>query len=162
MKKKTLIILTLLFIGMFCTVLMADDTWVCPNCGQTATENFCGNCGATKPEKWQCPKCGETDLEGNFCTNCGYEKLREVQNPETVFTFEVNEDNTATITGFSSDNEDVINSFTLPDSIQGHQVTKIGNDAFRGCEGLTSIEIPDSVTKIGDRAFAGCTSLTSI
>ena len=41
-------------------------------------------------------------------------------------------------------------------------VTKIGNEAFRGCTALTSIEIPDSVTGIGDWAFYGCSALTSI
>ena len=34
--------------------------------------------------------------------------------------------------------------------------------AFKGCRGLTSIEIPNSVTEIGERAFEGCTGLTSI
>ncbi len=33
---------------------------------------------------------------------------------------------------------------------------------FRGCTGLTSIEIPDSVTSIGSYAFYNCTGLTSI
>ena len=38
----------------------------------------------------------------------------------------------------------------------------IGNDAFLGCTGLTSIEIPNSVTSIRGSAFSGCTGLTSI
>jgi hypothetical protein len=38
----------------------------------------------------------------------------------------------------------------------------IANNAFRGCTGLTTIEIPDSVTSIGYSAFDGCTGLTSI
>ena len=48
-------------------------------------------------------------------------------------------------------------SYEIPDS-----VTTIGDYAFAGCRGLTSITIPDSVTSIGDCAFSGCTSLTSI
>ena len=41
-------------------------------------------------------------------------------------------------------------------------VTSIGEEAFIGCSGLTSIEIPNSVTSIGDYAFSGCSGLTSI
>ena len=43
-----------------------------------------------------------------------------------------------------------------------NSVTSIGRSAFYGCKGLTSIEIPNSVTKIGIAAFNGCTSLASI
>ncbi len=50
-----------------------------------------------------------------------------------------------------------LTSITIPDS-----VTSIGEDAFSGCTGLTSITIPDSVTSIGDLAFFGCTGLESI
>ena len=48
-------------------------------------------------------------------------------------------------------------SFTIPDS-----VTSIGNRAFYGCTGLTSIEIGDSVTSIGENAFYNCTGLTDV
>ncbi len=43
-----------------------------------------------------------------------------------------------------------------------NSVTSIGEWAFSGCYGLTSIAIPNSVTSIGGRAFSGCSSLTSI
>ena len=41
-------------------------------------------------------------------------------------------------------------------------VTRIGDEAFYRCTGLTSVTIPNSVTRIGDKAFAYCTKLTSV
>ena len=41
-------------------------------------------------------------------------------------------------------------------------VTLIGEGAFDGCTGLSSINIPSGVTSIGRSAFSGCTGLTSI
>ena len=41
-------------------------------------------------------------------------------------------------------------------------VTSIGNNAFNGCTGLTSVIIPESVTSIGGRAFYNCNGLTSV
>ena len=41
-------------------------------------------------------------------------------------------------------------------------LTSIGNSAFLGCTGLTSITIPNSVNRIGNQAFENCTSLTSV
>ena len=38
----------------------------------------------------------------------------------------------------------------------------IGSSAFRLCDNLTEIEIPDSVTSIGDSVFEKCSSLTEI
>ena len=50
-----------------------------------------------------------------------------------------------------------LTSLTIPSS-----VTSIGDGAFSGCSGLTSLTIPSGVTSIGKWAFADCSGLTSI
>jgi hypothetical protein len=40
-------------------------------------------------------------------------------------------------------------------------VARIGDYAFEGCDGLTSVSLPDTLTNIGDYAFSGC-SLSSV
>ncbi len=44
----------------------------------------------------------------------------------------------------------------------GNSITSIGSSAFNLCSGLTSITIPGSVTNIGSEAFILCTSLTGV
>ncbi|MBS5299162.1 MAG: leucine-rich repeat domain-containing protein, partial [Prevotella sp.] len=39
---------------------------------------------------------------------------------------------------------------------------KLGDEAFLGCSGLTSLTIPSGVTSIGVYAFYGCSGLTSL
>ena len=50
----------------------------------------------------------------------------------------------------------------IKDLIIPNSVTSIGDDAFSGCAGLTSVTIPNSVTSIGYEAFLSCSGLTSI
>ena len=57
------------------------------------------------------------------------------------------------------------NSSYIPKSLKTVTITggeSIGDSAFYGCKGLTSISIPSGVTSIDDYAFAYCISLTSI
>ncbi len=51
---------------------------------------------------------------------------------------------------------------TIPSTLGGYPVTTIGDWAFNGCTGLTSITIGSSVTSIGDYAFSCCTNLSGI
>ena len=76
-----------------------------------------------------------------------------------IYTYEVSEDNTVTITRCDKSANGAI---TIPSEIDGKPVTYIGGWAFNGCTGITSIIIPNSVTIIGDGAFNNCAGLTSI
>ena len=50
------------------------SAWVCPQCSNQNTSNFCSNCGTPRPNaqagKWFCGECGSENT-GKFCTNCG-------------------------------------------------------------------------------------------
>ena len=50
-----------------------------------------------------------------------------------------------------------LTSLTLPDGI-----TSISDCAFEGCSGLTSLNLPAGITSISNCAFSGCSGLTSI
>ena len=74
------------------------------------------------------------------------------------YNYTVNYDNTVSITLYVGSGTEAV----IPSTIDGKKVTSIGNRAFYGCTGLTSVNIPNSVTSIGDWAFSNCTALTSI
>ena len=65
---------------------------------------------------------------------------------------------TGTITG--CDNSVV--SAVIPDTIDGNNITSIGDWAFSGCNILERIEISSSIISIGKSAFFNCGSLTNI
>ena len=98
---------------------------------------------------------GEIDNETIIAIN---ESLHKLNNLDTMINLDLS-DTTSLV---SIGNEafygcERLTSVIIPDS-----VTSIGDRAFCGCERLTSVTIPDSVTSIGDRAFRDCERLTSV
>ena len=73
------------------------------------------------------------------------------------FTY-TTEDEAITITEYTGPGGAV----SIPSTITGLPVTRIGDSAFYGAVNLTSVAIPGSVTNIGDYAFYGCANLTSV
>ncbi len=77
---------------------------------------------------------------------------------------------TATVTYRGSTYNSYYNEYSgevvIPSSVtynaQTYSVTRIGDDAFWECTGLTSVTIPNSVTSIGNEVFSYCTGLTSV
>ena len=55
-----------------------------------------------------------------------------------------------------------LNGEEVKDLIIPNSVTSIGDYAFLGCSGLTSVTIGNSVTSIGEKAFSDCSNLTSV
>ena len=65
---------------------------------------------------------------------------------------------TATITGLTPRGSQ-LSSVIIPGSMDGYTISGIGNNAFRDCDNITDITIPDTVTTIGNNAFAECSNL---
>lgn len=59
------------------------------------------------------------------------------------------------ITGY----EGVGGDLDIPWSLGGAEVVEISENAFRGNEDITSINLPNSIQRIGRAAFSGCTKL---
>jgi len=63
-----------------------------------------------------------------------------------------------TITGIA----DGLVNVTIPATIEGYTVTAIGDSAFRSCNKLTSLTLPETLISIGSHSFYYCSALTSI
>ena len=84
----------------------------------------------------------------------------EVAQPSVGLKYELSEDGTYyTVTGIDTCTDTEI---VIPSTYKDLPVTSIGDDAFLGCESLTSVVIGDNVTSIGSWAFGNCDNLASV
>lgn len=85
--------------------------------------------------------------------------------------YNINSDGTSVSVTFKGSSYDSYSNeysgaVTIPATVtysgKTYSVTSIGDSAFDGCSGLTSVKIPNSVKSIGKYAFYGCSGLTSV
>lgn len=77
---------------------------------------------------------------------------------ELTIKYKVIGDGKAEISGFVGNG----NHATIDKKIDGYDIIRIGDNAFKDCTTLESVLFWADIESIGDYAFAGCTSLTSI
>ncbi len=75
MKKFLGILMVVLLV--LCSAALAEE-WVCPSCGNTATGNFCNNCGAAKPAAEEGSTASASSETGSVVSQGeGYEVTKE-------------------------------------------------------------------------------------
>ena len=104
----------------------------------------------------------QTDSEGNEIKQC----VILTQSPngtdmEEYYTYVENNDGPMTCTIIAYTGEFYSN--IIPESLEGHTVTRIGDRAFKNINKITGgLTIPPAVISIGNEAFSGCTLITGI
>ena len=73
-------------------------------------------------------------------------------------TYEVLEDGTLGV----KKADEIITKAVIPETVNGEIVDAIVSMAFKDCDSLTFVTIPNSVKTIGEWAFGGCSGLTSV
>ena len=76
----------------------------------------------------------------------------EVKNAEG-FDYVVLEDGTVEVRGYTEEKKGPL---VIPDTIEGKTVSSIGREAFKACNGFTSLTLPKDLKKIESGAFQDC------
>ena len=95
-----------------------------------------------------------TDVNGNTL-KCGsyYEIIRKYLDYDDEIKGVV-------VTGVKDSNENI--ELHIPNSLDGHTVKEIKENAFNSCERITNITLPSTIDTIGENAFQNCNNLRSI
>ncbi|MBP1542456.1 MAG: leucine-rich repeat domain-containing protein, partial [Oscillospiraceae bacterium] len=88
------------------------------------------------------------------------EDITEVNGAVTSgdYSYNLLRDGTIEITDYTGSAPELV----IPSEMDGYTVTSIGDDAFRNCDNLTVVTLPESITYIGGNAFSYCDNLISI
>lgn len=129
---------------------LLNATWHYEGCTgvfDTPCDTECNNCGVIRISSHAYDDDHDPD-----CNLCGMIR-------ETLGLIYEMANNEITIIGYNSA---LPSNLTIPATIEGYPVTKIGYMAFDSCTTLASVIIPNSVITMGMGAFSHCSSLTSV
>lgn len=79
---------------------------------------------------------------------------------EGDYTYYLDDNNNAVVSYYLD--KSVSTALYIPDTLGGHPVVAIGNNAFASCSNLPAVTIPSGVKNIGRGAFGLCSSLTTV
>ena len=114
---------------------------------------------ATEDRNGQSYRCLVTDATGNSMVSNA--AILTIETDPTIVLNDV-------IYGFYEDGLEIIgytgtaSSLTIPATVEGYTVIRIGDSAFEGNATLANIDLPDTIQTIGKRAFANCSRLSNM
>ena len=155
MKKKFILFIFLICMLLPCSLLL---TACGSNSPKTHTHDWSTTWTTNNLEHWyQCRTCDEKkdksnhDYSEGICVDC-----QKLQTQGLVYTLYNNEYSVLGI-GSCTDTE-----IFIPSIYNGLAVTSINHSAFKNCNTIISVSIPDSIQAIGYSAFEDCLMLKNV
>lgn len=140
----------------------------CPNCGSPISESqhFCSLCGAPistpnipkkKSSAWPPLIIMAIMIALSLMVYCMTVPNASVFGGDTPwFSMDGN------TLYFNPDQYTGGSELTIPDTVNGKSVLKIGDSCFSGNTQLSAVILPDGLQEVGDKAFYNCTALRGI
>ena len=99
-----------------------------------------------------------TKWNSRYGSSWGGYGLDENGTPKPVFTYSLDDDGNAIITGYTGN----VSALVIPEEIDGHKVIALGDNAFKGKKLLEYVEIANTVTYIGSQCFESDKELVNV